>query len=251
MGARWYDPALGRFTQPDSIIPVAAQGIQAWDRYAYVNNNPIIYRDLSGHCTSDDYACVNYLFTIQNTYAVKIIDDDSFTWDKLQAIQKGMDLMQNSMGVDHFVREFKGVTFGIVDSKKDKDGKEEKILYTTGNRDVNIHKDAESDDYMVLGTIHELAHIWDNNYDDALSNALRSYTRGRITSTGKYSPGGHPARDNGYLSPGEDWADTVAIVVNYYPAINAEWIGNPEFYTDKRMDYVKLFFNQPPSSFAP
>lgn len=39
--ARWYDPHLGRFSQPDSIVPVASQGIQAWDRYAYVNNNSL------------------------------------------------------------------------------------------------------------------------------------------------------------------------------------------------------------------
>ena len=48
-GARWYDPSLGRFTQADTIIPVASQGVQAWDRYAYVNNNPIRYNDPSGH----------------------------------------------------------------------------------------------------------------------------------------------------------------------------------------------------------
>ncbi len=48
--SRWYDPALGRWIQPDSIIPEAAQGVQAWDRFAYVNNNPIRYNDPSGHC---------------------------------------------------------------------------------------------------------------------------------------------------------------------------------------------------------
>jgi RHS repeat-associated protein len=47
--ARWYDPALGRFAQADSIIP-QQQGVQAWDRYAYVNNNPVRYTDPSGHC---------------------------------------------------------------------------------------------------------------------------------------------------------------------------------------------------------
>jgi RHS repeat-associated protein len=47
--ARWYDPALGRFTQADTIVPLQ-QGVQAWDRYAYVNNNPILYTDPSGHC---------------------------------------------------------------------------------------------------------------------------------------------------------------------------------------------------------
>lgn len=47
--ARWYDPALGRFAQADTIIPLQTQGTQAWDRYAYVNNNPVMYTDPSGH----------------------------------------------------------------------------------------------------------------------------------------------------------------------------------------------------------
>jgi len=44
--ARYYDPALGRFAQADSLIPGGAQGL---DRYAYVTNNPIRYTDPSGH----------------------------------------------------------------------------------------------------------------------------------------------------------------------------------------------------------
>jgi len=48
--ARYYDPALGRFAQADSIIPGGAQGL---DRYAYANNNPIRYSDPSGHCFWD------------------------------------------------------------------------------------------------------------------------------------------------------------------------------------------------------
>ena len=30
--ARWYDPALGRFAQADSVVP---GGVQGYDRYAY------------------------------------------------------------------------------------------------------------------------------------------------------------------------------------------------------------------------
>ena len=48
--ARWYDSALGRFAQADTIIPEQTQGVQAWDRYAYTNNNPVRYTDPSGHC---------------------------------------------------------------------------------------------------------------------------------------------------------------------------------------------------------
>jgi RHS repeat-associated protein len=46
--ARWYDSSLGRFAQADTIIPTG-QGVQAYDRYAYTNNNPIRYTDPSGH----------------------------------------------------------------------------------------------------------------------------------------------------------------------------------------------------------
>jgi RHS repeat-associated protein len=52
-GARWYDPALGRFAQADSIIPEATQGAQAWDRYAYANNNALKYTDPTGHGVLD------------------------------------------------------------------------------------------------------------------------------------------------------------------------------------------------------
>ncbi|MEZ4711502.1 MAG: RHS repeat-associated core domain-containing protein [Caldilineaceae bacterium] len=48
-GARWYDPALGRFTQPDTIVPNPGDA-QAFDRYAYVLNNPLKYHDPTGHC---------------------------------------------------------------------------------------------------------------------------------------------------------------------------------------------------------
>jgi len=48
--ARWYDSTLGRFAQADTIIPEQTQGVQAWDRYAYTNINPLRYTDPSGHC---------------------------------------------------------------------------------------------------------------------------------------------------------------------------------------------------------
>ncbi len=47
-GARFYDPALGRFASADTIIPGAGNPM-AWDRYAYTLNNPVKYTDPSGH----------------------------------------------------------------------------------------------------------------------------------------------------------------------------------------------------------
>jgi RHS repeat-associated protein len=46
--ARWYDPYLNRWTQPDSIVPDPYTATD-WDRYAYVRNNPVKYSDPTGH----------------------------------------------------------------------------------------------------------------------------------------------------------------------------------------------------------
>jgi RHS repeat-associated protein len=46
--ARYYDPELGRFIQPDTIVPSAGDP-QSLNRYSYVRNNPLMYTDPSGH----------------------------------------------------------------------------------------------------------------------------------------------------------------------------------------------------------
>jgi RHS repeat-associated protein len=46
--ARWYDAALGRFISADSLVPGAGNP-QAFNRYAYVMNNPVNTIDPSGH----------------------------------------------------------------------------------------------------------------------------------------------------------------------------------------------------------
>lgn len=48
-GARYYDPFLRHFTQPDTIIPDVYDP-QQLNRYAYARNNPVKYTDETGHC---------------------------------------------------------------------------------------------------------------------------------------------------------------------------------------------------------
>jgi RHS repeat-associated protein len=49
-GARWYDQALARFIQADTIVPGGVQGL---DRYAYSYNNPVKYTDPTGFFSED------------------------------------------------------------------------------------------------------------------------------------------------------------------------------------------------------
>ncbi len=46
--SRAYDPAIGRFVSPDSIVPAPANP-QSLNRYSYVYNNPLKFVDPSGH----------------------------------------------------------------------------------------------------------------------------------------------------------------------------------------------------------
>ncbi|MDT8447829.1 MAG: RHS repeat-associated core domain-containing protein [bacterium] len=47
--ARYYDPSIGRFISPDSVIDGDGTAAIHFNRYAYVANNPINYNDPTGH----------------------------------------------------------------------------------------------------------------------------------------------------------------------------------------------------------
>ena len=49
--ARYYDLTIGRFISPDGIVPDAGDP-QVWNRYSYVQNNPLTFTDPSGRCPS-------------------------------------------------------------------------------------------------------------------------------------------------------------------------------------------------------
>ena len=51
--ARFYDTALGRFISPDSMIPNPGSS-QGFDRFSYVNYDPVNNNDPSGHCVDED-----------------------------------------------------------------------------------------------------------------------------------------------------------------------------------------------------
>jgi len=55
-GSRYYDPALGRFVQADTMVPEPGNP-QALNRYAYTLNNPLRYVDPSGHWACEDADC--------------------------------------------------------------------------------------------------------------------------------------------------------------------------------------------------
>ena len=69
--ARYYDPALGRFVQADTLVPDPGNP-QALNRYAYVYNNPLRYTDPSGHCADDDTVCQELANNLYEQYGWRV-----------------------------------------------------------------------------------------------------------------------------------------------------------------------------------
>jgi RHS repeat-associated protein len=75
--ARWYDPAIGRFIQADSIVPNPASA-KGFDRYSYSYNSPLNYLDPSGHrpilMDGDQFAETDQSQGITNVISTKARD---------------------------------------------------------------------------------------------------------------------------------------------------------------------------------
>ncbi|NOH14517.1 MAG: RHS repeat-associated core domain-containing protein, partial [Chloroflexi bacterium] len=73
--ARWYAPSLGRFTQPDTIVP-KFDNPQSLNRYSYVYNNPLRYNDPTGNYPYDCFAdadCAQFVFGQHPDWATPFI----------------------------------------------------------------------------------------------------------------------------------------------------------------------------------
>jgi RHS repeat-associated protein len=83
--ARMYDPLLMRFIQPDTIIPNPADP-QGWNRYAYVQNSPLVFTDPTGQFIVKDEECKQASCSGDPRFASHIIRenaDEPEVWDTL------------------------------------------------------------------------------------------------------------------------------------------------------------------------
>jgi RHS repeat-associated protein len=61
MGGRIYDPLVGRFTSPDSVVQ-SAMNSQSFNRYTYGYNNPLSYIDPTGHFSFNPFKTLTHVF---------------------------------------------------------------------------------------------------------------------------------------------------------------------------------------------
>jgi len=91
--ARFYSVSLGRFVQPDSIIP-NPRDPQNWNRFSYVLNNPIRYIDPSGHRCKDGNGDCSDITTLliknlESKYDAKLVG--GWSKDELLLLSKALN----------------------------------------------------------------------------------------------------------------------------------------------------------------
>ena len=179
---------------------------------------------------------------IQDRFDV-VIDNSGGLWtlDHLNAIDKGMQKLQNAMGKDDFALQFSGVKFMATNNGKN-------YMYTYGKKDIWVPMSGRNG-YVEKNTVHELAHIWDNNCNDCMSTEMmiatkseekraQKYLGGLITiGNDVYLPKGITPSNHATINKGEDWAESVTYYL-YPNGSNSGWIN------DIRHEYVGAIFDK-------
>jgi hypothetical protein len=169
--ARMYDPQVGRFTSADTIVPGGVQGL---DRYAYMNNSPVVYTDPSGHNACDgekSYRCTIRRTEQQRQDLQKKLEEDYY-WEftgyfslaELQiiyqaafAIQSYVDSITGGKGLMWMQMYLGNVRFEHISGNMNK-SQPESLIKDIGNV-IQLVRGG----FDVGIVVHELGHTWDIN----------------------------------------------------------------------------------------
>ncbi len=100
-----YDLGIA-MSKPSSLIPQPGN-VAAWDRYAYVRNNPLRYTDPSGHCTGDpndpsdpDVECWEKLRTLNKMYDGIFSINSQWSFDELLILEQALAMLLKAYNND-------------------------------------------------------------------------------------------------------------------------------------------------------
>jgi RHS repeat-associated protein len=240
-GARYYDPALGRFISADTLVPQPGDP-QALNRYAYALNNPERYTDQMGHCSGDpndqqnpDKPCWDELNQIQNTFANVKVDPARWSLADLQVLMESLQTILGAFGNDMhvFTSAFGSVTF--YREQEEQGSGHSGITWPSvfpflGGVHLYGSIFHNGNDYGVYWIIHEMGHVLDMNRWFGLSEGMShqlgtegcTFVLGCKSNTNAQTeppPGLTDPRVNyAGKSAAEDWAESFATYIDptYY-----------------------------------
>jgi RHS repeat-associated protein len=253
--ARYYDPLLSRFSSADTIIPQPGKPLD-WDRYAYVNNNPIRNIDPSGHITQEeDQDAGNILQQLEAfDVAIKIDwgtkqnkwNNGLWTLNELRMVLDAVtDLAISMGGSDNFKSYLGGVLITQKVMKHGGLGTAHKVTLNASN-------------FSKWTVVHELAHAWDgvnswnlsDNMQHDLGAGFRHPIRHFLNDNDPrywYDPGNGPppCGIDGNFNAKEDFAESVTAYTYLAEALAKASSGNYP-YNDSGRGYSYSGFQNTP-----
>lgn len=165
--ARYYDPALHRFIQADTIVP-DPNDPQTLNRFSYVNNNPIRYTDPTGHQSEcSDADSLTCQWSLEQWQAIGLILKGNFSEYQLGLILESLNFVLQALGPTFSKNLFyEGITFQYDPIGMTNDSSAAQVESKTFIRFNNS--------MQRYSTIHELGHIVDN----MLGRCGQSYSSG-------------------------------------------------------------------------
>ena len=232
--ARWYDPAIGRFIQADSIVPNPLSAF-GYDRFSYAFNNPFKFTDPSGHDPED---LVDFVIDGQDwkeNEMATILEAIAMTAQTLadelnRTIIRPLVSVLSKHNIIPDIVYFSAdeaflVTYGGKVTVKRSSSEKDYAAEITGTNEITYYnvnlyaKDEEGNPYVyevdddwtagyVGHTVHELGHLIDNR----TGNKLRSKMTGDLTVTEVdryrgFVPRRNIGRFNTSTNSNEVWAD--------------------------------------------
>jgi RHS repeat-associated protein len=249
--ARLYSSWLGRFIQPDSIVPGAGNP-QSWNRYSYVLGNPIRYIDPSGYYVCDeilDGKCVKNggsAAAIINDTIISVLKSftnisisDEFTGSektnladvltKLRSVHGGQEEFEKDLG-EFSIRK---TSTNLLNALGYVSPWEKNVIYL----DEQIFLQVNYRNYIA----HEIGHVYDFHGNEYKSKSfVNAFSPNSCGSSGAlgciglyaegyqqvingyrfligdfthiYSPTGQLSRSYGQVSSIEDFADAYSVV---------------------------------------
>jgi RHS repeat-associated protein len=255
MGARWYDPAIGRWISPDTIVP-DPNNPQQFNRFGYVNNNPLRSKDSTGLCADADQTCKDIVKQIHDLYGIDLVDGTTiWNWITSQSVLSGLTEMakqfasisglngssdRQSAGLAEAISRIKDLFGGTIfyrDRDVNNNIAQVKIPGSVSFSDIWA---SGNDDFRYFYMAHEMGHIWDmhasiahaftGSISDIFADAVGSQSLFGLfyTVDGVECNCPRHAKSNA----AEDWAESFATVM--FPGYDNRTIGN------KRESFVRV-----------
>ncbi|MCG8589048.1 MAG: FG-GAP-like repeat-containing protein, partial [Proteobacteria bacterium] len=126
MNGRIYEPSLGRFMSPDTFVQFPEIS-QSYNRYSYVLNNPLSYRDPSGEVIPVIIVVAWKAYDIYDTVTSGVEDFQTVTDSNASSSDRALaavSLASNAVGVPKPVRKIGGAIFDMVAKRTPKSVKD-------------------------------------------------------------------------------------------------------------------------------